>query len=110
MKVKKNVPIIVCGGAIITRWHVLTAAHCVNNLRRQDLVVRHGSDSGLRLDDSVTEPVRSFHGVAKIYIPKPYSSSRCRKHYNDIAILKVDKLKIIHFIVWDIDDNKKNSN
>lgn len=50
----------ICGGAILSPYFIITAAHCVENKNLSDIRIRAGSSS-FRLDDHVTEhKVRNF--------------------------------------------------
>ncbi|KAJ8668629.1 hypothetical protein QAD02_010292 [Eretmocerus hayati] len=71
-----------CGGAIINSHHILTAAHCVYGLSKDELIIRSG------WGDSENEMLTSstFHKIAKITYPKDYFNSTCRQHQHDIAV------------------------
>ncbi|EEZ97698.1 trypsin-3 [Tribolium castaneum] len=76
--------IIFCGGSIITRYHVLTAAHCTYDqksvqFKPSSLRIRAGSPYAFGLGE--------VHKVAKI-VPHPYYDSRTMN--NDIAIFKFE--------------------
>ncbi|XP_014278342.1 venom protease [Halyomorpha halys] len=76
--------IIVCGAAVITRRHLLTAAHCFNDIDKNQLLVRLGEYDFNR----ATESNKTDYRVEDLRIPNDYYPAA---HHNDIAILKLDK-------------------
>lgn len=70
-----------CGGAIISDSHILTAAHCVRRARPSDITVYIGSIYIFQ-----GEPRR----VSRIYSHPHYYEDRFRRYVlNDIALLKL---------------------
>ena len=69
-----------CGGVIITRLHVLTAAHCVDDVGQRSMLVRVGDWKFGRRDEAEQE-----FGVADFHIHKQYGVSTSLA--NDIALL-----------------------
>lgn len=70
----------VCGGAIIGKSHILTAAHCVIEFYPYELLIVAG-DLNIKSSDSYT--VRK--SVKTIFVYDYYETSKLD---NDIAILK----------------------
>ncbi|CAH1407200.1 unnamed protein product [Nezara viridula] len=69
-----------CGGAIVTPWHVVTAAHCFEDVEAKDLVVVVGAHDV----NSKYEYASSRHRAEKIIIHPQYNS---KTTVNDIAIV-----------------------
>ncbi|XP_064092189.1 transmembrane protease serine 9-like [Macrobrachium nipponense] len=75
-----------CGGSLIDRTHVLTAAHCVAHMSQvdiQNLRVRLGAHNIRQQERSVQE-----YRVSRVVRHKDYDS---RRLYNDVAMLTLDK-------------------
>ncbi|CAN8002987.1 unnamed protein product, partial [Ixodes pacificus] len=73
-----------CGGSIINKQHVMTAAHCVDGGIPEEYVVVVG-DQNIEVEDPTEERI----GVEKITVHPQYDS-RTTKY--DYAILKLDKV------------------
>ncbi|XP_075223399.1 uncharacterized protein LOC142325474 [Lycorma delicatula] len=72
-----------CGGTLISDQYVLTAAHCTYSIDGQPVKVRLGDWNLKTSDDIQSEEYR----IDKIVVHPQYSRS---KHYNDVALLKLD--------------------
>ena len=82
----------ICGGVIVTQWHILTAAHCMHRRRHEDVIIRAGStkiDRVLEIEDKselTLDRDKTFRFVHSFTIHQNYSSDKVT---NDIGIVKI---------------------
>lgn len=84
-----------CGGVLITDRHVLSAAHCSNRIKIQDLYVRLGEYSFEMANETRTRDFR----VAEI---RQHYDFDAATYENDIAILKLLRPSVFNSYIWPI--------
>ena len=74
-----------CGGAIISPWHILTAAHCVVNVMKppyRDISIQTGSSVSYgKWGDR--------HFIRRVVVHPNYSTSEDASFANDLAVITV---------------------
>lgn len=85
-------PRVACGATIVTRQHVLTAAHCFNNEVRWFTERKYQVVAGTKCSDA-TGGIR--YDIDTYYTPNEYEMST---DANDIAVVKVFKFFFLIFL------------
>ncbi|XP_014208554.1 chymotrypsin-1-like [Copidosoma floridanum] len=82
----------ICGAAIIDKFHVITAAHCVYGLGNgAQLRIRTDQrDAETNSASGGTMNTITYYDVAELMCHPSYDDSNGSSHLNDIAILKVN--------------------
>ncbi|XP_046644536.1 proclotting enzyme-like isoform X2 [Daphnia pulicaria] len=83
-----------CGGVLITDQHILTASHCVDNFKPEELTVRLGE-----YDFSQVSEARRDFGAEAIYMHESYDR---RTYKNDIALIKLKTKATFNSDIWPI--------
>ncbi|KAI9564714.1 hypothetical protein GHT06_008455 [Daphnia sinensis] len=83
-----------CGGVLITDQHILTASHCVDNFKPEELTVRLGE-----YDFSQVSEARRDFAAEAIYMHESYDR---RTYKNDIALIKLKTKATFNNDIWPI--------
>ncbi|KAG5681288.1 hypothetical protein PVAND_010739 [Polypedilum vanderplanki] len=84
-----------CGGVLITDRHVLSAAHCSNRIKIQDLYVRLGEYSFEAANETRSRDFR----VEEI---RQHVDFDMATYENDIALLKILRAAVFNSYIWPI--------
>lgn len=84
-----------CGATLISDTHVLTAAHCVDQFRKEDILVRLGEYDFNQTGETGDETF----SVAAMKLHENYDSVR---NENDIAVIRLDRPATFSKSIWPI--------
>lgn len=75
-----------CGGSLLNKNHVMTAAHCLENIDKKDLRLLLGTDD--IQDTAEGQPFQKVRKAERTYLHPKYSSTLV---YFDVAIIKLSE-------------------
>ncbi|XP_068148634.1 venom protease [Drosophila tropicalis] len=92
---REGLPYVWCGGVLITDRHVLTAAHCLHKLDKEEIFVRLGEYNTHQLNETRARDFRINNMVTHIdYDPLTFS--------NDIGLIRIERATLFNTYIWPV--------